>query len=192
MAARPRFSSSTSPACSSCKLSGAGAYTLELGIAGDVNEDGLVDGADSAAVTDVSGDGAVDAADRQLVAANYGFRANSAPTVAADLPDVLTHVDLAVTVDLGTVASDPDGDRVYYRIVGVTGGTASITASGAGLVFTPTAGSSVRRHDQHRRRRRLRHLGARQIDLAVSDAPLLAIDFVDRAYDFAVRARAPG
>src|SRR3546814_3492638 len=72
----------TEPGLFQLTVAGSGAYDLELGIAGDVNADGKVDGADGAAVaaalagSDISGDGLVDAVDRQLVAANYGFLAN--------------------------------------------------------------------------------------------------------------------
>src|SRR3546814_14509711 len=88
-----RISDWSSDVCSSDLLfqltvAGSGAYDLELGIAGDVNADGKVDGADGAAVaaalagSDISGDGLVDAVDRQLVAANSGFLANLAPELA--------------------------------------------------------------------------------------------------------------
>src|SRR3546814_2454780 len=72
-------------------VSGSGEYSLDLRIAGDVNADGKVDGADSVALdaaaagADITGDGVVDAGDRQLVAASYGFLANSAPVLADEL-----------------------------------------------------------------------------------------------------------
>src|SRR3546814_12230644 len=55
-------------------VSGSGEYSLDLRIAGDVNADGKVDGADSVALdaaaagADITGDGVVAAGDRQLVA----------------------------------------------------------------------------------------------------------------------------
>src|SRR3546814_5740693 len=63
-------------------VSGSGEYSLDLRIAGDVNADGKVDGADSVALdaaaagADITGEGVVDAGDRQLVAASSGFLAN--------------------------------------------------------------------------------------------------------------------
>src|SRR3546814_4981596 len=86
-------------------VSRSGEYSLDLRIAGDVNADGKVDGADSVALdaaaagADITGDGVVDAGDRQLVAASYGFLANSAPVLADELPDIYTHVDLAAWLD---------------------------------------------------------------------------------------------
>src|SRR3546814_3319727 len=119
-----RISDWSSDVCSSDLLfqltvAGSGAYDLELGIAGDVNADGKVDGADGAAVaaalagSDISGDGLVDAVDRQLVAANYGFLANLAPVLAEELPDVFTHVDLSAWLTLADVASDPEIGRAH-------------------------------------------------------------------------------
>src|SRR3546814_6659985 len=92
----------TEPGLFQLTVAGSGAYDLELGIAGDVNADGKVDGADGAAVaaalagSDISGDGLVDAVDRQLVAANYGFVVNLAPVLGEELPEVLPHVDLSL------------------------------------------------------------------------------------------------
>jgi YD repeat-containing protein len=122
-----------------------GAYTLAVSIAGDVNLSGIVDGADSALAAggnlsaDVNGDGTVNATDLQLIAANYGVAANLPPVVAATPPSFMTHVDLPALIDLSTVASDPNGDPVTYRITGVTHGTAALTLDGRGLTFTPDA-----------------------------------------------------
>ncbi|MFO7899372.1 MAG: Ig-like domain-containing protein, partial [Planctomycetota bacterium] len=79
--------------------SAAGAYELSVGVAGDVNTDGLVDGTDSAlvasalgtaqgdpgyvAAADLDGSGAVDATDVQVLVSNFGFIAEPAASIAA-------------------------------------------------------------------------------------------------------------
>ena len=164
-------------------VSGTGAYQVDLRVAGDVNGDGKVDGTDSAAVAaalagaDVNGDGSVGAIDRQLVAANYGFRPNLAPVLVADLPEIKTHVDLPAWLNLGTVATDPDGDRLYYRIVEVTGGTAVLTANGRGLVFTPGSGVAGTASVRVIADDGFGTSAEGVIDIAISDAPLTAIAF---------------
>src|SRR3546814_20780259 len=108
----------TEPGLFQLTVAGSGAYDLELGIAGDVNADGKVDGADGAAVaaalegSDISGDGLVDDVDRQLVAQNYGFPAYLAPLLAEELPDVFTHVDLSPWLQRASLATAPYATRV--------------------------------------------------------------------------------
>src|SRR3546814_10982995 len=110
-------------------VSGSGEYSLDLRIAGDVNADGKVDGADSVALdaaaagADITGDGVVDAGDRQLVAASYGFLANSAPVPADALPDIYHHVGLAAGLPLPEVAPAPPRPRRAYRLLSVEGAT---------------------------------------------------------------------
>jgi len=130
------------------RVTGTGAYTMGLSLAGDLNLDGLVDGLDSALVqapaadADITGDGSTDRSDRQGLFANFGFTMNVGPQLAADLPDVFTHEDLRVRVDLGQVATDPDGDPVFYRIVSSSNGTTTLSADGRFAIFTPDAGFS--------------------------------------------------
>ena len=171
-------------------FTGTGAYTATLGIAGDLNDDARVDGADNALMqaggtpADVTGDGQVSAADRQVLQANYGFMANRPPQLAPVLPELRTHVDLPVLLDLSKVATDPDGDRIYYRFFDANGGSASLTADGTGIVFRPAAGyagsSSVRVVADDGFGSSAEAL----ITIAISDAPLTAIDFEFRDVQF--------
>jgi len=135
---------------------GAGNFTMQVTLGGDVNSDGAVDGIDDAAMTvamgasvgdgtynaaaDVDGDGTVDAADRQYLNTSYGFVANHAPA-AADT-GVMTHVDLPMAVDLSTFATDAEGDRLYTVISGAINGTVDLSLNGQILTFTPAAGFS--------------------------------------------------
>ena len=88
---------------------------------------------------DLTGDGTTDRADRQVLYANHGFAVNRGPQLAATLPAVLTHEDLAAVLDLSTVANDPDGDPVYYRVTGIEHGSAQLSADGRYLIFKPEA-----------------------------------------------------
>ena len=60
------------------RLTGNGAASLRISVAGDINRDGAIDGLDSAAFnatpTDLDGDGQANASDRQVLYANYGWR----------------------------------------------------------------------------------------------------------------------
>ncbi|HEY6817505.1 MAG TPA: putative Ig domain-containing protein [Croceibacterium sp.] len=173
----------TEPGLFQLTFTGSGSYSADLRVAGDIDGNAKVDGADQAAIvallagSDITGDGVVNATDRQLIAANYGFAANLPPQLAAVLPDILTHVDLPAFLDLKTVATDPDGDRVYYRIVEVTNGTASLTADGRGLIFIPANGASGTASVRVAADDGFGSSAAGVIDIAISDAPLLAIDF---------------
>ena len=87
---------------------------------------------------DANLDGTINAADMQLLAADLGYAANHAPVVTAG--QALTHQDLAVTVDLTTLATDPEDDPIYYRIVSAQDGTATLNPDGHTVTFVPTAG----------------------------------------------------
>src|SRR3546814_13763557 len=82
-------------------VSGSGEYSLDLRIAGDVNADGKVDGADSVALddaaagADTTGDGVVDAGDGPLVAASLVFLATTPPHPPAEFHYISTHVTIA-------------------------------------------------------------------------------------------------
>ncbi|HEV6968357.1 Ig-like domain-containing protein [Roseateles sp.] len=125
-------------------LTGSGAAGLKVSIAGDLDRDGRIDGADAAAFAaagvDLNGDGTANDTDRQVLYANYGWRANLAPvSVAKDTP-VLAHTDLNKWLALDHVALDREGDSVFWRVTGATHGTAKLAADGLTLLFQPEAG----------------------------------------------------
>ncbi|HEU6455810.1 MAG TPA: Ig-like domain-containing protein [Roseateles sp.] len=125
-------------------LSGSGAAELKITLAGDLNRDGKVDGADSAAFAatgaDLNGDGVTSDSDRQILYANYGWRANQAPVGTPDSAPVLTHTDLGKALGLEDVAIDAEGDALFWRVLSTTHGSARLTADGRTLEFTPEAG----------------------------------------------------
>jgi len=174
----------------------AGQYELELGIAGDVDGNGVVDGIDNQHLdaaqgsrrgeagydpaADIDGDGEVSAADMLLLMRNYGFVRNGPPTVAAQLPVLTTHVDLSTAVDLSAVASDPDGDRVTYRIVGATNGTADLAPGGDVAIFTPDAGYAGAAGFQVIADDGFNSSGVANLPVTVSDAPLVRLEITNR------------
>ena len=131
-------------------LSGDGAASAQVSLAGDLDRDGDVDGADSAlfdeaaAGADLNGDGVVDALDRETLFANYGWRANQAPVslVADDTQVLETHTNLASQSDLGAIAEDLEGDPVHWTVTGATHGSARLSPDGRTLTFTPEPGYS--------------------------------------------------
>jgi hypothetical protein len=136
----------------------SGTYEFKVSIAGDINADGLIDGLDSQLLSaaqgtvrgepgyladaDLDGSGIIDAADTQILIRNFGFIANQSPTISPDLPNFMTHRDLSVVIRLDDIASDPDGDTLYYRITDVANGTAMTSATDESLLFTPDQGYS--------------------------------------------------
>jgi len=136
----------------------AGAYELQVSVAGDINSDGLTDGLDSELMAaaqgtarggpgyvpeaDLDGSGLIDTADTQILIKNFGFIANRAPVINPDLPTYMTHEDLTVEIGLANVANDPDGDILFYRIVDAAHGSAALASNGQSIVFTPDAGYS--------------------------------------------------
>ncbi|MBM3522927.1 MAG: tandem-95 repeat protein, partial [Alphaproteobacteria bacterium] len=168
------------------RITGIGAYSATLAIAGDVDLDGDVDGADAdlvAAVapgSDVTGDGTTDALDRQVLFANYGFLVNKGPQIALSLPSVLTHTDLPVFVNLAAIATDPNGDAVYYRVVGAENGTAALTPDGRSIMFTPTTGFSGLGRFEVVADDGYASSSAARIDVNVSSAKLTSLEFSKR------------
>lgn len=132
------------------RLTGTGTAKVTITIAGDLNHNGTIDGADSAAfeqdlaggnlAADLNGDGQVNSTDREILYANYGWRANLPPVAATNLPVTLTHTDLSTRIPLTSVAQDFEGDTVFWRILGATHGTARLSNDGKAIVFTPDAG----------------------------------------------------
>ena len=109
-----------------------GGYTLHMFVAGDVERRrhggrqstasswpvrwGLRPGQPGyLAGADANQDGVINATDEQLLRSDLGFLANPPPMSTAG--QALTHQDLAVTVDLATLATDPEGDPIYFRVL---------------------------------------------------------------------------
>ena len=137
---------------------------VRIQLAGDINHDGVVNSTDSGLwnqtwdkisaspatlvnnlppeerrAADLTGDGQVTQADRQVMYANYGWKANQAPIQTAPT-QLKTHTDLATAASLETVAQDLEGDGSFWRILGSTHGTASLSADGQTLLFMPEVG----------------------------------------------------
>ncbi|MBF2017605.1 MAG: beta-propeller fold lactonase family protein [Rivularia sp. T60_A2020_040] len=164
-------------------------YSLKLNIAGDVNNDGVVDGVDSGLVGsaiannnyniiyDFNRDNVVNAADMQILGSNYGFTANRAPVITAS--EILTHTDLQTFIDLDKLATDPEGDSIYFRLANPEQGSISFTPDGKSAVFTPNAGYygaasfDLIADDGY-------STASSTIDINVSDAPLVNLDIVNR------------
>ncbi len=129
------------------RITGTGSAVLRISLAGDINADGKVDGADGALfnagpaddINDINGNGQVNAADRQILYANYGFKANQAPVQTGNT-SLTTHTDLSTQAGLAQVAQDMEGDALFWRILGATHGSASLSVDGQTLLFTPEVG----------------------------------------------------
>ena len=162
---------------------GGGAYALSMAVAGDLNADGSVDGADSAvfgvpgAVADITGDGVTDRADRQVLYANYGFVLNRGPQLAPVLPNVFTHADLRAMLDLDLVARDPDGDAVFYRITDASHGVAVLAPDGRSVIFRPDAGYAGAASFTLTADDGYSSTQEATVQVTVSDAPLLSMEF---------------
>ncbi len=177
-----------------------GAYTLQVFIAGDANQDGNVNGADGTLVASLVGttagqpgyllaadanrDGVIDAADVQLVAANYGFRATQPPVVQA--ATVITHVNLPVQFDLAPQATDPQGDALFFHLLGADDGTATIDPDGHTVTFVPAAGFTGTADFQFQADDGLEVSKSATITVTVSAAPLVSLDLQTRAPRLAV------
>ncbi|MBF2017367.1 MAG: putative Ig domain-containing protein [Rivularia sp. T60_A2020_040] len=173
------------------EVAGDGGYDLKLNIAGDVNNDGVVDGVDSELLNqvivsnadyniiyDFNRDNVVNAADMQILGSNYGFTANRAPIVTAS--EVLTHTDLETFIQLDKLATDAEGDAIYFRLANPEQGSISFTPDGKSAVFTPNTGYfsaasfELIADDGY-------STASSTIDINVSDAPLVNLDIVNRS-----------
>ncbi|MEM9272984.1 MAG: CARDB domain-containing protein, partial [Cyanobacteria bacterium P01_F01_bin.143] len=172
----------------------ASPYDLRLTIAGDVNGDGAVDGLDSQAVTaaldleegdvgydialDVNRDRVIDQVDIQILGSNYGFAANQAPVVIDG--NALTHEDLSVAIPLGDLASDPEGDRIFYRAIDVENGKVTFAPDGETAIFTPDVGYTGAATFKLLADDGFAVSDPGRIEINVSDEPLTSLDFVVR------------
>jgi YD repeat-containing protein len=134
----------------------SGNYSLKLFVIGDINQDGAVDGFDSAllaqamgsssgqpayvAAADSNRDGTINSDDAQLLGNNYGFLASAPPVVQST--EVMTHVDLPLTFDLSSISNDIEGDPLFFRLAGTQDGTATLKPDGHSVTFIPSLGFS--------------------------------------------------
>ncbi|MEM6471960.1 MAG: putative Ig domain-containing protein, partial [Planctomycetota bacterium] len=130
---------------------------MRLWMAGDVDENDLIDGSDAELIdrvirgeqtlasvprADVDGNAVVDQADQSLLASQFGLIASGGPSVV-ETTTVSTYVGVPVTVDLGPlalsqVATNPS--QVLFHIEETVGGLATLINNGTAITFTPSAG----------------------------------------------------
>ncbi|MEO1005448.1 MAG: tandem-95 repeat protein, partial [Cyanobacteria bacterium J06638_38] len=175
-------------------VNGNSNYELVLGIAGDVNNDNAVDGVDSQLVEqalgtaagdtdydrnlDINRDRIIDATDLQILGSNYGFRYNQAPVVSNG--DALTHEDLNVEIPLADLATDPEGDRVFFKATDIEHGSVSFTPDGQTVIFKPEVGYTGTASFKLFADDGYAVSDASIVEINVSDAPLTSLDFVER------------
>ncbi|MCH2167041.1 MAG: tandem-95 repeat protein [Oceanicola sp.] len=170
------------PGLLALEVTGTGAHQVRLQAVGDLDLDGDVDADDTSAFgagTDVDGDGDVDTADRALFNANFGLQPNRPPQPVGEIPPFLTHVDVPIEIDLASLLADAEGDDARYVVLGAVNGTGWIR--GETGVFLPQTGVSgdaeliIQADDGWTLSDPI------HIPITISDAPLLALDFVGRA-----------
>ncbi|MGB7323492.1 MAG: putative Ig domain-containing protein, partial [Rubripirellula sp.] len=115
--------------------SDAGSYTATIRLVGDIDSDGDVDGADSAAfgvltTSDFDRDGDVDAVDRAALEAMFGFIANQSPVIDTSADPIVVRGNHPATFSLHQYASDPEGDLLHFS---ATATGAVVQAMGGGL-----------------------------------------------------------
>jgi YD repeat-containing protein len=171
--------------------SGEGDYSLSLFVAGDANRDGIVDGRDAdllaqlrnsggySVAADFDLDGVLGDSDSQLLYATLGYSANQAPVVDAGARR--THVDLELGWDLASLISDPEGDPLFVGILGASNGSVRVGGDGRTLYYLPDPGfvgegSVIVYADDG-----YGQSAAVELQISVSDARLLGIDFDWRA-----------
>jgi YD repeat-containing protein len=172
----------------------AGNYALQLFVVGDINQDGGVDGFDSAllaqamgssagqagyvAAADSNRDGTINSDDAQLLGSNYGFLAAPPPVVQST--EVMTHVDLPLTFDLSSISTDIEGDPLFFRVVGAQDGTAALNADGHSVTFIPGLGFSGQAEFQFVADDGFNSSGTATVKVDVSSAALVNLDFQNR------------
>ncbi|TVR47529.1 MAG: tandem-95 repeat protein, partial [Puniceicoccaceae bacterium] len=133
---------------------GSGSVTVRIFLAGDADGDGRIDGTDEdlvrAAIGAVAGDpaysedldwnrdGVIDENDLVYVETAFGFIANRAPVIEA--ANLVSLGGAPVTLDLRTLATDPDGDRLRFLALDPVNGTLRWLDHGRTVVFTPDPG----------------------------------------------------
>ncbi len=173
---------------------GAGAYELQLSVAGDVNEDGFVNGLDSQQMLAVLGlvmgaagfikvldgnrDDQIDATDMQLLGSNFGFAANRAPQGIAT--EQLTHEELEIAIPLGAIAEDTEGDDLFYRVINPVNGSVALSPDGQSAVFVPTAGYAGKASFQALAEDGFEVSAPIDVPVNVSDAPLIGLEILNR------------
>jgi large repetitive protein len=171
-------------------LSVDGDYQLQLGIAGDVNQDNAVNGLDSQLVSnaistgnydkalDVNRDGLINSTDVQILGSNYGFRYDRAPVVTDG--EALTHEDLSIEIPLADLANDPEGDKTYFKVTDIQHGRVTFTNDGQTAIFKPEMGYTGTASFKLWADDGYGVSDAAIVEIEVSDAPLTGIDFVER------------
>ncbi|MDM9385690.1 PKD domain-containing protein [Chlorogloeopsis sp. ULAP01] len=164
--------------------------SLTLFVAGDINRDGRVDGVDSGLLEgaiasgvynttyDFNRDGVINATDVQIIGSNYGFRANRAPVVTST--SVLTHTDLDTSIAIDKLATDPEGDPIFYRLVNPVNGTVAFSPDGRSARFLPIAGYSGTASFELIADDGFSTSAPATVTVNVSDAPLVNLDFAKR------------
>jgi YD repeat-containing protein len=169
----------------------SGAYTVHMDVAGDVNGDATVDGVDAQllagamgtsvgqpgylAGADANQDGVINAADAQLLASDLGFQPSQPPVATAG--QALTHQDLAATVDLTSLATDPAGDPIYFRVLNPQDGTATLSSDGHTVVFVPAPGYTGPASFQYQADDGYGTSAPATVQVTVSSAVLVGLDF---------------
>ena len=167
----------------------AGNYEATIYLPGDVNQDGAVDGLDRTrfeqALGSVQGqpqylqsadadrDGDVDLNDAVWLDQNFGFVANRAPQVASHT--VRTHVDVPVVVELGGLATDPDGQSLVTLVASPEHGRLQMRPDGQAVEFTPAPGFSGQARFEVRASDGAALSLPSTITVDVSSAPVVAI-----------------
>jgi YD repeat-containing protein len=173
----------------------AGDYTVHLFVAGDVNGDGTVDGQDGQllaaalgtsigqpgylASADANQDGVINATDDQLLSADLGFLASPPPVATSG--QFLTHQGLAVTVDLSTLATDPLGDPLYFRVLNPQNASVTLGPDGHTVTFVPAPGYTGPAGFQFQADDGYGSSPITRVAVDVSAAPLVDLDISPRA-----------